>query len=94
MPKDLSNSLSEGDIENIRIYEIQWDWFTREWDVYKGTVAIIPDKLPVYLACYDLDLKLNVEKSDLRIISLSEAAVLAAMKRHAAICIAGYELRM
>ena len=65
------------------IYGDQWDCFTREWTVYKDTVAIMPDKLPVYLmACCDPDLKSSVEKSNHGITGQSETAVLAAIKQH------------
>ena len=49
----------------VNIYEDQWDCFTREWAVYKGTVSITTDKLPVYLlACCSSELKSSVERAN------------------------------
>ena len=64
------------------IYEDQWDCFTREWAIYKDTVAIMPDKLQFTL--WPQDLKFNFEKS---------TAVLVAIKRHAVISVAASVLR-
>ena len=76
------------------IYEGQWDCFKREWSVYKGTVAITADKLPIYLlACCDQDLKSSVEKANPNITAQDETAVLAAIKRHAVVSVAASVLR-
>ena len=76
------------------IYEDAWDCFIREWDVYKGTVAITAAKLPVYLlACCSAELKSSVERADPAITTKSERDVLAAMKRHAVISVAASVLR-
>ena len=76
------------------IYEDQWDCFTREWAVYKGTVAITNDKLPVYLlACCSADLKSSVESANPTITTQVEADVLAAIKRHAVVSVAASVLR-
>ena len=76
------------------IYEDQWDCFTREWAVYKGTVAIAVDKLPVYLlSCCSADLKSSVERANPTITTKGEADVLAAIKRHAVVSVAASVLR-
>ena len=76
------------------IYEDQWDSFAREWAVYKETVSITDDKLPVYLlSCCSSDLKSNVEKANPIISTHTEVEVLAAIKRHAVVSVAASVLR-
>ena len=76
------------------IYEDEWDCFTREWTVYKGTVAITTERLPVYLlACCSSELKSSVERADPTITTKSEVEVLAAIKRHAVVSVAASVLR-
>ena len=76
------------------IYEDEWDSFTREWAVYKGTVSIATEMLPVYLlACCSSDLKSSVEKANPTITTKSETEVLAAIKRHAVVSVAASVLR-
>ena len=76
------------------IYEDQWNSFTREWEVYKETVSIPLEKIPVYLlACCEPDLKSSVERSDPRLSSKSESDVLASIKRHAVVSVAVSVLR-
>ena len=76
------------------VYEDQWDCFTREWAVYKGTVAITADKLPVYLlACCSAELKSSVERANPTIMSKTESEVMAAIKRHAVVSVAASVLR-
>ena len=76
------------------IYEDQWDSFAREWAVYKETVSITDDKLPVYLlSCCSSDLKSNVEKANPTISTQTEVEVLAAIKRHAVVSVAASVLR-
>ena len=76
------------------IYEDQWDCFTREWAVYKGTVAITTDRLPVYLlACCSADLKSSVERANPTITTQSEEDVLSAIKWHAVVSVAASVLR-
>ena len=76
------------------IYEDQWDSFTREWIVYKETVSMPADKIPVYLlSCCSQELKSSVERADPAITTKSEADVLAAIKRHAVISVAVSVLR-
>ena len=76
------------------IYEDQWDCFAREWAVYKETVSIAADKLPVYLlACCSQELKSSVERANPAIATQTEAEVLAAIKRHAVVSVAASVLR-
>ena len=76
------------------IYEDQWDCFEREWGVYKETVEIAANKVPVYLlACCSPELKASVERSNPHITKKPEANVLAAIKRHAVISVAASVLR-
>ena len=76
------------------IYEDQWDSFAREWAVYKETVSITDDKLPVYLlSCCSSDLKSNVEKANPTISTQTEVEVLASIKRHAVVSVAASVLR-
>ena len=76
------------------IYEDQWDSFTREWAVYKGTVSMPTDKILVYpLACCNQDLKSNIERANPTITTKGEAEVLAAIKRHAVVSVAASVLR-
>ena len=76
------------------IYEDEWDSFTREWAVYKGTVAITTARIPVYLlACCSAELKASVERADPTITTKSETEVLAAIKRHAVVSVAASVLR-
>ena len=76
------------------IYEDQWDCFAREWAVYKETVSIAADKLPVYLlACCSQELKSSVERANPAIATQTEAEVLVAIKRHAVVSVAASVLR-
>ena len=78
----------------VSIYEGEWDSFTREWAVYKGTVAITTARIPVYLlACCSAELKASVERADPTITTKSETEVLAAIKRHAVVSVAASVLR-